>query len=138
MLDHLLWIANVFQAADGDVMGGLFGGIGGLLGLIIGVLAIVGMWKVFTKAGKPGWAAIIPFFNFYTLIKVAGRPGWWLILLFVPFLNIVILILVNMDVARAFGKGAFLWGFVLLTLLPFLGFILLGFGDAQYQKPANA
>lgn len=134
---HPMWIANFLQA-DGDVMGGIFGGIGGLIGLVIAVLAIIGMWKVFTKAGRPGWAAIIPIYNLYILLKVAGRPGWWLLLFLVPFLNIVMLIIVNMDVARAFGKGAFLWGFVLLSLLPFLGYILLGFGDAQYRQPASA
>ena len=106
MLYHPLWFANFFQASGDDMMGGIFGGIGGLIGLVVAVLAIIGMWKVFTKAGKPGWAAIIPFYNLYILLKVAGRPGWWLLLFFVPFLNIVILILVNMDIARAFGKSA--------------------------------
>ena len=138
MLYHPLWFANFFQASGNDMMGGIFGGIGGLIGLVVAVLAIIGMWKVFTKAGKPGWAAIIPFYNLYILLKVAVRPGWWLLLFFVPFLNIVILILVNMDIARAFGKSAFLWGFVLLTLLSAVGYILLGFGDARYQKPATA
>jgi len=62
--------------------------------LIVGIFMIVVMWKLFVKAGQPGWAAIIPFYNTYTLIKIAGKPGWWLLLYFIPFVNIVISIIV--------------------------------------------
>src|ERR1700756_5999600 len=57
------------------------------------VLMITSLWKVFTKAGQPGWASIIPIVNTYFLVKVAGRPGWWLLLLFIPLVNFVILII---------------------------------------------
>ena len=53
------------------------------------VLVIAGTWKTFVKADKPGWGAIIPFYNTYLMIKVAGRPGWWLILFFIPIVNII-------------------------------------------------
>ena len=59
-----------------------------------------------TKAGKPGWGAIIPFYNIYLIVKVAGRPGWWLILYFIPIVNIIIWLIVCIDVARNFGHGA--------------------------------
>jgi len=95
------------------------------------ILMVAAMWKMFGKAGQPGWAAIIPIFNTYVLCKVAGRPGWWLILLLIPFVNLIIWIILCIDIAKHFGKGA---GFGIgLLLLPFIFFPILGFGSAQYQ-----
>src|ERR1035438_401221 len=59
------------------------GGAGGLIGLAIAILTIIGMWKVFVKAGQPGWASIIPIYNAYIICKIVGKPGWWVILLFI-------------------------------------------------------
>jgi hypothetical protein len=99
--------------------------------LALVVVIVAGMWKVFTKAGQPGWGAIIPILNVYLLCKIAGRPGWWLILFFIPIVSIVVAILVCLDIARNFGKGA---GFgVGLALLGFIFFPILGFGSAQYM-----
>jgi hypothetical protein len=85
---------------------------------------------VFTKAGEPGWACIVPIYNIYILLRIAGRPGWWLILYFVPIVSIIVAIIVAIDLARAFGKGA---GFGLgLVFLGFIFFPILAFGDAQY------
>jgi ABC-type sulfate transport system permease subunit len=102
--------------------------------LAFAVLMIAALWKVFSKAGHPGWAAIIPIVNTYFLCKVAGRPGWWIILIFIPFVNFIIWIILCIDVAKNFGKGA---GFGIgLLLLPFIFFPILGFGSAQYQGPS--
>lgn len=129
----------LLQQGSSDAAGGMFGGfMGALIGLIFVVLVIAGMWKVFTKAGKPGWAAIIPIYNVYVLLKIVGRPGWWLLLFFIPFVNFIIAIIVNIDLAKSFGKSAFVWGFLLLTLLNAIGYILLGFGSATYRGPAAA
>ena len=107
------------------------GAIFGLLYLGIIVLVIVGVWKVFVKAGQPGWACLIPFYNLYILLKIAGKPAWWMILFFIPLVNIVMAILLYIEVAKVFGKGA---GFGLgLAFLGFIFFPILGFGDAQYQ-----
>jgi hypothetical protein len=90
-------------------------------------------WKVYVKAGQPGWAAIIPFYNIYVLLQIIGRPTWWLLLLFVPLVNIVIIILIELDVAKAFGKDT-LFGIGLILLQPiFYG--ILAFGSAEYQGP---
>ena len=64
-------------------------------------------WKVFTKAGQPGWAILIPFYNTYVLLKIVGRPGWWLVLMFIPLVNIVIAIIVAIDLAKSFGKSLY-------------------------------
>ena len=102
-----------------------------LIQLAITIFIIVAMWKVFTKAGKPGWAILIPFYNLYILLKVAGKPGWWLILLFIPIVNIVISIIAAIGIANNFGKGV---GFAIgLLLLPFIFYPILAFGSAEYQ-----
>ncbi len=98
---------------------------------VIVVFEIAAFWRVFSKAGHHGWAAIIPIYNAYTLCRVAGRPGWWWILLIIPVVGFVILIVVSLDVAKKFGKGA---GFGIgLWLLSFIFYPILGFGSAQYQ-----
>jgi hypothetical protein len=108
----------------------------GIIWLAVVVLCIAGFWKVFTKAGHPGWAAIIPIYNVYILTKIAGRPGWWVLLFLVPVVSFVIAILIGIDVAKAFGKGA---GFgVGLALLAPIFYPVLGFGAATYQgAPAH-
>lgn len=103
------------------------------LPIVLAVLQIAGMWKTFSKAGHAGWLAIIPFVNMYVLLKIAKRPGWWLILFFIPLVNIVISIMVAVDVAKAFGKGG-AFGFFGLWLFGFIGYMMLGFGEATYQK----
>jgi len=110
-----------------------------LVEIVVLVLLIAGMWKVFQKAGKPGWAAIIPIYNIIVLLQITGKPIWWLILYFIPFVNVVVLVLVCLALAKHFGKSvAFGIG---LALLPFIFYPILGFGDATYGgalTPATA
>src|ERR1044072_5827733 len=104
-----------------------------IIGLLIALLLIVAMWKVFTKAGQPGWASIIPIYNLYAWCKIVGRPGWWIILMLIPFVNFIIGIILCIDMAKSFGKGA---GFGIgLALLGIIFWPILGFGSAQYQGP---
>jgi hypothetical protein len=105
-----------------------------IVGLLIALLLIVAMWKVFTKAGQPGWASIIPIYNLYIWCKIVGRPGWWIILMFIPFVNIIVGIILCIDMAKSFGKGV---GFGIgLALLGIIFCPILGFGSAQYQGPS--
>jgi len=107
-----------------------------VLMLVICIVIIAGMWKVFVKAGQPGWASIIPFVNIYFLCKIGGKPGWWLILFFVPIVNFIVAIILTVAVAEKFGKGI---GFALgMVFLGFIFFPILGFGSAQYQGGAPA
>jgi hypothetical protein len=110
--------------------------VASLPGIIIGaVISAFCFWKVFTKAGQPGWASIIPIVNLYFLCKVAGRPGWWVILLLICFP--ILYIILCIDIAKRFGKGG---GFAVgLIFLGIIFFPILGFGSAQYQgAPAAA
>jgi hypothetical protein len=105
-----------------------------LVCLAIAVVFIIGLWKVFVKAGHPGWAVLIPIYNIYILMKIAGRPGWWLLLYLIPIVNIVIGIVVAIDIAKAFGQSA-AWGVILLFLLSGIGYLILGFGNYRYIGP---
>ncbi len=97
------------------------------------ILMIAACWKIFTKAGQPGWASIIPIYNWYIICKIVGRPGWWVILLLIPFVNFIIGIILCIDLAKSFGKGV---GFGIgLVLLGVIFFPILAFGSAQYQGP---
>ena len=84
------------------------------------------------KAGQPGWGVLIPIYNIYLLTQIAGRPGWWVLLFLIPFVNIIVGIIVDIDIAKNFGKdAAFGLG---LYFLGFIFFPILGFGSATYQK----
>ena len=99
-----------------------------IVGLI--VLELVATWKVYTKAGKPGWGAIIPIYNVVLLCEIAGKPGWWVLLFFIPLLNFVMNIVVSIGVAENFGKGT---GFGLgLAFLGPIFYPILAFGSADY------
>lgn len=103
----------------------------GLLYLAIIIVIIASVWKVYEKAGEPGWACIIPFYNVYILCKFTGVKYWWFI--FIPLLNIYLAVVTAIALARSFGKDT---GFGIGLL--FLGFIfypILGFGDARYIGP---
>jgi len=105
-----------------------------IFGLLVALLLIVAMWKVFTKAGQPGWASIIPIYNLYIWCKIVGRPWWWILLMLIPFVNFIVCIILCIDLAKSFGKGV---GFGIgLALLGIIFFPILGFGSAQYQGPA--
>lgn len=112
----------------------------GLTSLVINlafvIFFIVTGWKIFTKAGKPGWAIIIPIYNIYIMLKIAGKPGWWLLLFFIPLVNIVISILLALGMAKAFGKSQ-TFGIFGLWLFSFVGYPILAFGNAQYIGTEN-
>ena len=106
-----------------------------ILTLVFTVLMVVACWKIFTKAGEPGWASIVPIYNIFVWLRIAGKPGWWILLLFVPLVNIVVSIFVAAGLAKAFGKGmAFVFG---LILLPFIFYLILAFGSDEYRNPAT-
>jgi hypothetical protein len=104
--------------------------------LVVVVFLLASLWKVFTKAGQPGWAAIVPIYNFVVLMKIVGRPWWWILLLLIPIVNIIVLFIVYIDLAKSFGKStAFGVGLALLGIV-FLP--ILAWGSATYRGPAAA
>ncbi|MFC0646226.1 DUF5684 domain-containing protein [Cellulomonas phragmiteti] len=103
----------------------------GLIGYIVSSLGLMG---VFSKAGKPGWAAFVPVYNLIVLLEVVGRPIWWLVLFLVPGVNVIATIIVMNDLSKSFGHEAgFTVGLVLLTVV-FLWILWLG--SSTYRGPA--
>jgi hypothetical protein len=123
---HHIQFANALASEEGG---------GGIVPMIVGLAFAVffygGLWKMFSKAGQPGWAAIIPIYNAIVMLKIAGKPAWWLVLFLIPLVGAIVGLIMLYSLVQAFGKGA---GYFVGCL--FLGFIfipLLGYGSAQYQ-----
>ncbi|HEY5806276.1 MAG TPA: DUF5684 domain-containing protein [Candidatus Saccharimonadales bacterium] len=115
---------------------GAAAGVG--LGLILAYFAVaifmlVAMWKVYTKAGRPGWAPIIPIYGTLVMLWMIGRPWWWLLLMLIPFVGIIFAIIATNDLSKSFGKSV---GWTVgLIFLPFIFYPMLAFGDAKYAGP---
>jgi len=120
------------QSGAADAIGGL---VGLLFALAVLVAVVGGTWMTFSKAGEPGWAAIVPIYNVYVMLKIGGNEWWWLLLLFVPIVNFFVLLKMYIDLAKSFGCGI-LFG-IGLWLLPVIFFPVLGFGDYEYRGPGG-
>lgn len=109
-----------------------------ILGIYLIMMAVFGAfmwWGMFTKAGKPGWHSIIPFWNVVVWLQIVGRPGWWFILMFIPLVNLIIVILACVDTSKSFGKGT---GFTIgLVLLGVIFFPILSWGPDKYLGPGG-
>jgi hypothetical protein len=102
-----------------------------IFSIMVAVVEIVGAWYMFQKAGEPGWAAIIPIYNYLIAIKIAGKPWWYILLMLIPIVNLVIYILILNGLSKNFGKGT---GFTVgLFFFRFIFIPILGFGNAVYS-----
>jgi hypothetical protein len=125
---------NEYEASSGAFAA--IGVVGSIFYLAIIVLMIAGMWKIFEKAGKPGWAAIIPIYNLIILLEIVGKPTIWILWLLIPCVNFVFAIWLYNLVSKSFGKSE---GYTVgLILLPFVFWPLLGFGPDKYLGPSAA
>ncbi|MBB6645769.1 DUF5684 domain-containing protein [Halobellus ruber] len=104
--------------------------------LALTAVIFAGFWKTFEKAGEPGWAAIVPIYNLYVLVKISGNAWWWFVLFFIPVINFFATLKISIDVAGKFNKGI-LFGLG-LTFISFVFYPLLGFGDYQYQDTTRS
>jgi hypothetical protein len=123
---------------DGNDSGSglVIGMIGVVVALVVIAVMVAAMWKVFAKAGQPGWAALVPIYNLVVLLNIVGKPLWWIILLAVPIANIYALFAIAIALAKSFGKST---GFGLgLVFLSIFFYPVLGFGSARYVGPATA
>ncbi|HET6990294.1 MAG TPA: DUF5684 domain-containing protein [Bacteroidia bacterium] len=103
---------------------------------IVGLFMIICLWKIFVKAGQPGWACIVPIYNTLIELRIVGKPWWWLLLLLIPFVNLVFAIWMTNLLSKSFGKSE---GFTVgLLLLPVIFYPILAFGSAKYIGPAGA
>lgn len=121
--------APAAQSDPSSVWAGIF------IALIVALAAtlIVSLWHIFAKAGRPGWASLIPLYNVIVLLNLIGRPWWYVVFVFIPGANAVLAVILCFGAARSFGKG---WPFALgMILLPFIFLPVLAFGSARYVGP---
>lgn len=98
--------------------------------VLFSIIGVISMWRIYKKAGQPGWAAIIPFYNIIVWLKIISKPAWWLILFFIPFVNIVISIwMINLLAKRFERKIGFTFGLIFLSVF---FYPLLAFKDYKY------
>jgi hypothetical protein len=113
--------------------------------IAIGLVVVVGMWKTFDKAGQPGWAAIVPFYNLVVMFRIGGQSGWFALSYLLNFIPIIgtlaflgIIIWNHVNISKRFGQGV---GFAIgLVLLAPIFWLILGFGSSKYlaEQPAQA
>lgn len=115
-----------------DLYAAIFSGTTGLIALVFYVLVVIGLWKVFTKAGYPGILAIIPIVNIVFLVKIAGMSGWLALLYLIPIVGFVFGIIVAIKLGERFGKGG-LFSFFLLFVFQYIGYLIIGFGESRYR-----
>jgi len=108
-----------------------------LIYFAIAILTLVGFWKVFEKAGKPGWASIVPIYNLIILLEIVGKPTWWVILMLIPCVNLVFCVWVLNLLSKSFGQSE---GFTVgLVVLFYVFFPILGLSKQyQYLGPSAA
>ena len=100
--------------------------------LVIAVVMLISMWKIYSKAGQPGWAVLVPIYNMIVLLNIVRKPVWWILLMLIPFVSFIIVILIYLELAKVYGKST---GFGLgIIFLPIIFLPMLAFGDAQYVK----
>ena len=127
-----------YDASSAGAVAGLMAIIGALIipFIIIWVVMVIAHWKIYEKAGKPGWAAIVPIYNIIVLLEIVGKPTWWILLFLVPCVNIVFLVWTTNLLSKSFGQSE---GFTVgLLLLGIIFYPMLGFGNYQYVGPAGA
>ncbi len=105
----------------------------GFFSAVVAVLSVIAMWVLFKKAGKSGWRSLVPILNLYTLVDIADGFGIKFLLLPIPVVGVVYHVLLNLRLARAFGKGL-LYGVCLIFFTP-LFTLFLGLGNARYRGP---
>jgi len=115
-----------------DLYASIFSGTTGLIALVFYVLVVIGLWKVFTKAGYPGILAIIPIVNVVFLVKIAGMSGWLALLYLIPIVGFIFGIIVAIKLGERFGKGG-LFSFFLFFVFPYIGYLIIGFGESRYR-----
>ena len=101
--------------------------------LVFYIACVIGMWKMFEKAGKPGWASLIPFYNLYCVYDIGWGTGWLFLLTFVPCVGFIFDIMLSFKMAKAYGQVTG-FGFGILFLKPIF-YMILGFGDSEYIGP---
>lgn len=100
--------------------------MGNIIFLILVLISFIGLYKIFEKAGLPGWKALIPIYNFWIVGTIINRPKWWAFIMIVPGINLIMFGVYGFHLARAFKKRM-TNDLITATLMPYLYFAYLGF-----------
>lgn len=130
MLTSLMTASYNYDPAVAGALA-MFTGVYMLVSMVVLVLAIVACWKIYTKAGEPGWASLVPFYSNYVLFKIVFGKGWLFLLLFIPIVNAIMIIILIFKLAQVFGHGVG-FGFGLLFLSPIF-LLILAFDSSEYE-----
>ncbi len=103
-----------------------------IISIIVGLVLLVSEWIIFTKAGKPGWAVIIPIYNIIVFLQIVDKPLWWIILLLIPGVNVIFGIIIVYNLVIKFGQPG--WHVILAILFSFVYFPYLAFSKASYSS----
>jgi hypothetical protein len=125
----MIALASITSQADFTALWSTYS----VIGVIVYIITVIALWRVFTKAGYAGWLAIIPIVNLFVLVKIGGFSAWMGLLYLIPIVNIIFHIIVSLRVGKGFGQGA-AFSIFLLWLFSFIGYLILGFGSADYDK----
>ena len=129
-MDYMMDASSMMGSEEALGLLAGFGVVGGLVSFVVCAFLLVALWRVFTKAGQPGWKCLIPFYNTYILFKIAGCNILWFILSFIPALNAIAALVCLYNLSKAFGHGI---GFMLgMIFIPYVFFPILAFGNSQY------
>ncbi len=136
------------SAAVMGVVGGIIAGFIGLIvivSLVLTVLQIIGMWKTFVKAGEKGWKVLIPFYNIAMLYKISGMSPYLVFVyigLIIPIVNIfagialaIITLYQKVNLMKGFKASTGLT--VVMLMVPFIAYLILGFGKSEYYGFEN-
>ena len=125
----------------------IVGGFGVVLVFVLGLVAVFGLWKLFTKAGKPGFYAIIPFLNLYTLVEITALPVTWFWYSIIAgivttwsggllgLVSLYLTFIIFRQLLRVFGKSDSIVNVIINLIFPYITLPLLGMSDAQYRGP---
>ncbi|MFA6184537.1 MAG: DUF5684 domain-containing protein [Candidatus Shapirobacteria bacterium] len=135
-MNNYIYNTSGYHAGYGYAAGiGGMGMFGNFICFLFLILMLASAWKIFVKAGKPGWAALVPVYNMVVLLEIVGMPIWYIFLMFIPLVNIIIGLVVLLNLVKSFKKSM---GFVLgLIFLPMIFYPILAFGKSRYTKIRN-
>ncbi len=106
-----------------------------ILSLVFLISSLIGLWKLFEKAGEKGWKALIPFYNLWLWLQIIRKPWWWYIFIIIPFINVFTLMLMVVEIAKCYGKLG-LFQQALASVFPFVYLPYLGFSpNEKYTHP---
>lgn len=106
-----------------------------VLSISLSLLTVIAQWRVYSKAGQPGWTVLVPIYNLYILLKIVGKPAWWLLMFLIPGVNFVFIIWTYNLLSKSFGHDE---GYTVgLIFLPLVFHPVLGFGKSEYVGPAG-